>query len=98
MKTDRFVITIHIDKIEIHIMPTGAPDSSPAPASGFVAICPECGWTKPYATEAKQRRGLAAHQAHCPGPMDLDVGGKLSELVEEYFDRNGTTTIYSNRK
>jgi hypothetical protein len=53
--------------------------------------CSDCGWTKSYDTPALAKRGLAAHQYHCPGPHDelTRVRNMLGfERDEEQGDEN----------
>lgn len=43
------------------------PEGSNGFAHGFVATCKNCGWSKPYETEAKSKQALGAHSRFCKG-------------------------------
>lgn len=97
MIPDRLTVTIHIEKIEIHIVqPDNTPEASESPREGFTAVCADCGWQKQQGSKQQQRRALAAHKRWCPGPLNVDVSAKLSDEIDQYFERNGTTTITRN--
>jgi hypothetical protein len=46
------------------------PDPLPERPESIPVVCPDCGWSKLYDSPEMAKRGLAGHQAHCPGPHD----------------------------
>lgn len=69
-------ITLSIDA-EITISAT---DHEP----GYLAECPDCGWTKRYDTPEAARRGLNGHKTHCT------ADGAMQMLRELQNHHNGS--------
>lgn len=43
------------------------PDGSDGSASGFIAQCKKCGWSKIYPTAARAKQALGGHSRFCKG-------------------------------
>jgi len=59
-------IRVEIKEIVINVIMPEPQENAPESTTVDVQ-CSHCGWKKSYPNAKTARRGLAAHQRHCPG-------------------------------